>query len=600
MAIPKDYEEIPDLSTLISIVSFDEKYDPTDLTILTLYPKTVTLLPEVAVGSYVVTYADVDLYVDPNYVRPTQTSATSPITLTGLTPGKSYAIKIQAFESANGQGASGTSLQKIVKMPAQIDISKILTAQQQRNLPPEDVAAVKEWIAEQNQQYQNAANAILENAGAAENVQRSLLSLTNNTANKNDINIAYKSLSGMSVIPGTDLYNDSLTWGPNYYSFGTSLFLDDDLKNAKQCGGIGFFCKEGGKEGYFLEIDTTASSAAIDTQKEIRLIKVKNGDRFLLNDSQSQEVSKLYGVYGGKAYRIDIKVKSTHLQNTFTIYVNGFKITAVDKQDLVGTQTNPEKNYPLKPTSIVSAYAKTGTVNFDYIYGMSITENEYNNTDLDFNIFNGQYSKNSLKFQFGNQVLDVKNKASVKGQIEEFGPVAREIRNIKIKFDQRPAEPAYASTGINKFVEIVGSTFNHFGSNIYVLNNSGTYSPLSDGQDYDFSIIGPSIVKQSTQIYSSTTQNEYSTDQPITFDSQWIQSISEASQLEAWFRKVWAGKQMELSLDIFGNPLLSVGDIVQVNYPYHNITASRKFVITAVRHSYGDGGLDTSIVCRTL
>jgi len=598
MAIPK-YEEIPDLTSLISIVSFDEQYDNLDLTTLTIYPRTVTLLPEVAVGSYKITYTNVDYFMDPNYVRPTQISATSPITLTGLTPGESYVIKVEAFEGANATGASGTSVQKTIKMPAQIDISKILTSQQQRNLPPEDVSALKEWIAQQNQVYQNQANGILQNAGTAESVQRSLLSLTNMTQNKNDINIVYKSLSGMTVTAPADMYNENLTWGPNYYSFGTTLFLDDDVITGKQCGGIGFFCKEGGKDGYFLEIDTTASSAAIDTQKEIRLLKIKNGDRFLINDSQSQEVSKLYGIYGGKAYRIDIKVKSTDTQNTFTIYVNGFKITAVDKKDLVGTQTNPEKNFPLKPTSIVAAYAKTGTVNFDYIYGISIDENQYNNSDAAFNIFNGQYSNNSLKFQFGNEILDVKSKAAVKGQIEEFGPVAREIRNINIKFENRPAEPVYASTGINKFVEVVGSTFTHFGSNMYVLNNSGTYSPLSDGQDYDFSIIGSSIVRQSGQEYSSTVPNEYSTDEPLTFDSQWIQSISEAAQLESWFKTVWSGKQMEISLDVFGNPLLSVGDVIQINYPYHNLTTSKKFVITSVRQSYNDG-LETSITCRTL
>jgi hypothetical protein len=134
---------------------------------------------------------------------------------------------------------------------------------------------------------------------------------------------------------------------------------------------------------------------------------------------------------------------------------------------------------------------------------------------------------------------------------------------------------------------------------MYVLNNSGTYSPLSDGQDYDFSIIGSSIVRQSGQEYSSTVPNEYSTDEPLTFDSQWIQSISEAAQLESWFKTVWSGKQMEISLDVFGNPLLSVGDVIQINYPYHNLTTSKKFVITSVRQSYNDG-LETSITCRTL
>jgi len=52
-------------------------------------------------------------------------------------------------------------------------------------------------------------------------------------------------------------------------------------------------------------------------------------------------------------------------------------------------------------------------------------------------------------------------------------------------------------------------------------------------------------------------------------------------------------------MEIFGNPLISVGDIVTIKYVYQGLAGTEKFIVTAVQHNYNEG-LSTTITCRTL
>jgi hypothetical protein len=50
---------------------------------------------------------------------------------------------------------------------------------------------------------------------------------------------------------------------------------------------------------------------------------------------------------------------------------------------------------------------------------------------------------------------------------------------------------------------------------------------------------------------------------------------------------------------VFANPLLSIGDVITVTYPYNDLSTSDKFVITNINHDFREG-LRTTITARTL
>jgi hypothetical protein len=54
-------------------------------------------------------------------------------------------------------------------------------------------------------------------------------------------------------------------------------------------------------------------------------------------------------------------------------------------------------------------------------------------------------------------------------------------------------------------------------------------------------------------------------------------------------------------MQVFGNPLLNVGDIISITHPLQGLDAgnSEKFIITNINQSYNEG-LETSIKCRLI
>jgi hypothetical protein len=54
-------------------------------------------------------------------------------------------------------------------------------------------------------------------------------------------------------------------------------------------------------------------------------------------------------------------------------------------------------------------------------------------------------------------------------------------------------------------------------------------------------------------------------------------------------------------MQVFGNPLLNVGDIISITHPLQGLDAgnSERFIVTNINHSY-DQGLQTNIKCRLI
>lgn len=409
---------------------------------------------------------------------------------------------------------------------------------------------------------------------------RSLFCVTNNSASKTDYSLAYKAFTSMPT-SGAD----------QFYSFGTTIFMENNLNDPIAGGGLGFFMSSDASSGYIVRIDTSAKSAAMDSKNELSIFKVDGNTIKQLDDSQSAQV-KLSAVYGGDSYRVDVRVKSTSLANTISVYVNGYMIEAIDTKTL--------ENEILSPTNIVSMISTTGTTKFDYVYGIRTTETQYNAKYI-YNLYSGKFSSNSIQFLYGEKVLDQSSETDpIKGEVEEFGIIAREIRKVDIKYGTRPAYPLWPSTGANQFATVIGSRTTPFAAEAYVLNNSGTYIPLDDGDSYSFYVGGKTVTRSGVLEYIDDSSNEFTSEEPVIFSSQWLQNNSDVINLAKWIKTQWAKKQMVSSLEMFGNPLISVGDVISIKYDYHGLDGvAQKFIVTNVNHSYSEG-MSTSIVCRTL
>jgi hypothetical protein len=146
---------------------------------------------------------------------------------------------------------------------------------------------------------------------------------------------------------------------------------------------------------------------------------------------------------------------------------------------------------------------------------------------------------------------------------------------------------------------VLGSRLTSFGAEVYVLNNAGTFVPLDDSQFASFSIIGNTVVQSGQNEYLDKTINEFSNPEQVTFESTWIQTEDDAKSLSDWIKDQWSKKQSVCELEIFSNPLISVGDLVTISYPSNGLDGTQKFIVSNVDTSF-DGGINTKITTRSI
>jgi hypothetical protein len=522
-----------------------------------------------------------------------QASNSQTVTLTGLLPNTSYTIEATPYQMQNAAGLYGNKKAISFKTPVQ---STAATVVQSINVDPVD-AITKGMLAKILEQESASADVNLgsqtDGSGYTQEVipasgaQSSSLKPTNSvfqlSNTSKDVN------SYISAEKTFDIDTDV-----DYYSFGTTIYLKPaENTSSINSGGINIFSDNLGRQGYFLEVQTS-NVGYIRSSNPIRLLKIKDGQRYPIDDSQDLDIQKYGEVLGGSSYKIDVLVKRSATKVDFIIYINGFMITARD------VDTDAAKSI-MPATAKVSLIASAGTVYFDYVYAMNITDQDYKNSNI-FNIYDGKFSDATLSLAFGDRVISSSTKEPRKASIDEFGTVAREIKKFSFKY-KTPSYPAYPTTGANNLVKIIGQKLDSFKAEIYVINNSGMFVSLVDDESNSLWLLGKSVSKSNYSEYEDVSLNKYNNPQPVIFESKWIQKLSDAKSLADWIKNTWSSKKQILNISSFGNPLLSVGDIINVHYPYNGMDGSgpsaQRYVITSVSHSYNDG-LSTEITCRTL
>jgi hypothetical protein len=555
-------------------------------------------------GAYdrdVVSGSKVELKIGAIYVNPiTQTSVEITISKDLMTvEPTSYTIvtqKLNADYTNNGQAVTNT-----FNVTNQNEVPKYTIS----GIDPSSFYSFK-VKANRNSDYGDWISDIVKTANAAFNgvvvgsttssqkisASKSYLKITAPQV-KNEFAVATKSFNAITLPAVTAASSQGVAYATSYYSFGTSLFMDSITTSPKQGSGIGFFTNEEGSRGYFVVIETTGLSASQD-RKSIRILKADGTKVFTLKDSQQSTVSTFDGVYGGSQYNLDIRVKVSGLRVEILLYVNGFKIFAIDETS--------KSNYIIPPTKNVSLLTTSGTVAYDYVYATDIDAKLYTSDAYQTNFYEGQFSNDTLNTSFGDIIYYADQGQDVyqtkKNAVDEFGTTVREIAKASVKFPSRPSFPIRWSTGTNKLVKILGSKLNNFGGEAYVLNNTSTTIPLADESQASFYAIGNTL-SPSGQLEYSTGDDDYTNKEPVVFESKWLQNEADVKSLANWIKTNVINKGRTVDMEVFGNPLLKIGDIVSIKCASHGLSGSEKFIVVKISHSYEEG-IGTSITCRLI
>ena len=400
----------------------------------------------------------------------------------------------------------------------------------------------------------------------------------------------------------------------SYYAFGTSMLISNsESQNGRGGGGLGFFMSGDGTTGYYIVLDTGQKASDIN-DNELRIVKVRGSQQKVLKDTQNtitrtakgntMSTNKTQGTLAntqaGKIYNISVKVQANSNSLRMIVEVNGFKVNVYDDIDFA----EPLPTI-IAPSKGVGLFCTSGQVMFDYAYAKDITAEEFKRAEFEPDFYSGQFSNDFIDSSFGNLIynqnfnntdideVDLKPKA-----IDEFGTTAREIYKLKSKFEN-VSKPSGVSLGNNTSASILSTKFNNFEAEVYVLNNASTTIPLEDSGFNSLFVWGNEITRGSVQEYLTVNETDFSYIEPITFEAKWVQNEEDAKSLADWIKKSVINKGKVVEMEVFGNPLISVGDIVNIKYTYQGMLGTEKFIITKVTHSFNQG-LVTNLTCRSL
>ena len=533
------------------------------------------------------------------------------VNLTGLLPGTKYYLRVRAHSGAGATGTYGEYIYESFTMPKAANVGGITSSTTSTTTPNTNtstggsadarndarlaqILANEKAAAEANAagdiNLGNSTDAVVLSAASTgssyaaygnREVQRSYFKVNNK----------YKDRSKYAL----EIKNTNISTSYKKYSFGAGILFTSSLDTPMSGGGIGFFTDSVGSNGYFVELQTDASNKDLK-DKSLKIYKVVANKRVYLQDSQDTLSGRLYGgVLSSTLYKLDIDVVITDAATIITVYVNNFKVVAADT-NTAGNVSPLLKS--ISPTANIALFSVLEKVNFDYVYANPISSTQTIDA-ASRGLYNGQYATSTLDFTFGEKIAQNFNSPTGKvAYLEEFGTVAREIRYVKANFNQPAAIPLYASTGTNKFATILGSKFSNHSAEIFVINNASSFIPLQ-AEENKFFVLGNYVDITAQHEYTETTTSDYTTLEPATFQSTWIQSEADAKSLFNWIKLQWSKQQQSINMEIFGNPAIEVGDIVTVNYPKNDLNGTQKFLVTNVNSNF-DGGLSTSITARSI
>jgi hypothetical protein len=193
---------------------------------------------------------------------------------------------------------------------------------------------------------------------------------------------------------------------------------------------------------------------------------------------------------------------------------------------------------------------------------------------------------------------------------DEFGQQVHEYRPYDVDFEKSPV--LYSSLYLSNQSQVVVDEYVHnpFGAHFIIANASRINSVVNGEDTLTYGADNP--VDQKIMITGRTIQQAEPTDYEVKneqairargeisleFSSEWIQTEAAAKALGDWIVNNWSEPCDEVEMQVFGNPLIQIGDVVAVNYPPKSMTAAtHKYFVIGADQSW-DNGLATTLTLR--
>lgn len=414
-----------------------------------------------------------------------------------------------------------------------------------------------------------------------------------------------------------DLYFASRDYPTNsgYKMQGTRIFFAPGYKDNR--GGFAFRTSGAAEDGYYVELRPSSKVTNRANGNEITLYSRKSREWKVLSAGVPLPIAE--GIW----YDIDASIDTSGPHPVISVWLNGMLVA---KATVTNDWTQPN-------SAKMSMYARGRTaVGFEYIYGVNdgaITpENGYGFWDLKYGGVRGGSWERMQVWQTGWRwarlpKFDLPDWANKGGRIgkykykknlfffDEFGPYVHEVREFDVKLDPAPVQYSELYSTNTWYARDVDYFANPFTAN-FTIANIGRVNAVLHGEDALTYGPGDGTVKQTCVVLGRDLT--IADDEVVEakdeagirrrgiieteLTSDWIQSKALAETLSEWIVKHWGKGVDEVSVEVFGNPLFEIGDVVAVEYSEKSMTAAtHKYFVTGTKSDFSNG-IGTTLTLR--
>lgn len=391
-----------------------------------------------------------------------------------------------------------------------------------------------------------------------------------------------------------------------YKAYGTNIkFLVDNGGHADQAGG--FIMYHGPThDGYWVELKASSKIANKDRARraEISLFRRINGS-FKLLDSNDVPVLEGYD------YDVDAQIIQEGGNHRVVIWVNGTQymsrlVTGADKPDVTGR---------------FATYVRGDSdAAFQYFYAIRRDPVALDDDATFFNLKNGGYTgkfwDREIVWKWKTVTRRTKKGTTKTRQkwaisfFDEFGPIVHEVAEYNVNFDPKPVlhSRLYSTNDMDAICTEYQSS--PFGAK-FIMANVSRQNAVINGEDsllfgssnpvsQVLQVIGRVLIEEEGETIVVKDENSIRIRGKVESEisSSWIQSKAMAEDISAWMAKHWSKGVDQLEVEIFGNPLIEIGDVVGMEYPEKYMTAAtHKYFVISAKTNF-DQGVRTTLGLR--
>jgi len=214
-------------------------------------------------------------------------------------------------------------------------------------------------------------------------------------------------------------------------------------------------------------------------------------------------------------------------------------------------------------------------------------------------------------------LMQVIDNVKVRVYFEDFGRYAREVKRFDVRFDYPSLNPKLISlANVNQNYHISDAVLSSFGSSFWLYNTSNGAIQIDESAQtplwisaFALKSVSPGMVSSSNLIekeeYDKKDNDIYTVNrnlygkQELMLSGEFINNLEQAKGLAEWVTDNLSTERKSITLEIFPNPILELGDKVGLLYSDKLYNDSTKtYTVSSISHTISNSGPSMSIEIR--